>query len=87
MYCFFYMYQVKACILVAFYFSFLTEADPFYHDNYSLVILLKGACLKCKGKFLQAEQCFKEVLERYGDAQLQYRKENLSYILQIQENA
>ncbi|XP_062589714.1 tetratricopeptide repeat protein 39B-like [Saccostrea cucullata] len=41
-----------------------SETDPFYHDNYSLVILLKGACLKCKGQYLQAEQCFKEVLQR-----------------------
>lgn len=46
-----------------------------------MVILLKGACLKCKGKFLQAEQCFKEVLERYGDAQLQYRKENFNIVI------
>ncbi|XP_048761372.1 tetratricopeptide repeat protein 39B-like [Ostrea edulis] len=41
-----------------------SEANPFYHDNYALVILLKGACLKCKGQYMQAEQCFKEVLER-----------------------
>ncbi|KAK3090745.1 hypothetical protein FSP39_014266 [Pinctada imbricata] len=38
-------------------------AYKFYHDDYSLAILLKGVCLKWKGRLMQAEQCFKEVLE------------------------
>ena len=38
-----------------------------YIDDYCLALLLKGVCQKHRGQFLQAEQCFLEVLEKYDD--------------------
>ena len=36
-----------------------------YMDDYCLALLLKGVCQKFRGQFLQAEQCFLEVIDRY----------------------
>lgn len=38
------------------------ESYPYYHDDYSLALLLKGVCLKHWGQLFQAEQCFLEVI-------------------------
>ncbi|XP_029638641.1 tetratricopeptide repeat protein 39A isoform X1 [Octopus sinensis] len=38
------------------------DAYPNYHDDYSLALLLKGVCLKYRGQYFQAEQCFLEVI-------------------------
>ncbi|KAK6990818.1 tetratricopeptide repeat protein 39B-like isoform X2 [Biomphalaria glabrata] len=38
------------------------SSDKFYHDNYTLALLLKGVCQRHRGLLLQAEQCFLEVI-------------------------
>ncbi|KAJ8305266.1 hypothetical protein KUTeg_015811, partial [Tegillarca granosa] len=40
------------------------ESYPFFTDDYCLVLLLKGVCQKHRGQFLQAEQCFMEIIEK-----------------------
>ncbi|XP_025109099.1 tetratricopeptide repeat protein 39B-like [Pomacea canaliculata] len=42
-------------------------SHKFYFDDYSLALLLKGVCLRHRGQFLQAEQCFLEVLGNEKD--------------------
>ncbi|XP_052776395.1 tetratricopeptide repeat protein 39B-like [Mya arenaria] len=43
----------------------LTNKDDYSHyiDEYCLALLLKGVCQKFRGQFLQAEQCFLEILQ------------------------
>lgn len=38
------------------------EERLYYADDYCLALLLKGVCLKHKGSYFQAEQCFTEIL-------------------------
>lgn len=34
-----------------------------FDDDYSLALLLKGVCLRCRGQLFQASMCFQEILE------------------------
>ncbi|KAA3677904.1 uncharacterized protein DEA37_0009238 [Paragonimus westermani] len=34
-----------------------------YYDDYSLALLLKGVCLRCRGQAFQASMCFQEILQ------------------------
>ncbi|XP_022660918.1 tetratricopeptide repeat protein 39B-like isoform X3 [Varroa destructor] len=41
----------------------LKDTEENYIDDYCLAVLLKGVCMRYMGHNLQAEECFKEVLE------------------------
>ena len=41
------------------------DTRPFYDDDYCLVTLLQGMCLKNMKSPLQAEECFKSVIDQY----------------------
>ena len=42
-------------------------------DDYSLALQLKGVCLRQKQQHFQAEQCFKEVIEKWVWASQKYK--------------
>ncbi|KAH3695472.1 hypothetical protein DPMN_082932 [Dreissena polymorpha] len=42
----------------------ISDSYPHYMDEYCLVLLLKGVCQKFRGQFLQAEQCFLEIIAK-----------------------
>ena len=44
------------------WFFYFVGERLYYADDYCLALLLKGVCLKHKGSYFQAEQCFTEIL-------------------------
>jgi len=43
---------------------YITDNYANYMDEYCLALLLKGVCLKFRSQFLQAEQCFIEIITK-----------------------
>ena len=55
--------QLKSLAWPIFFIVLIADKLPYYYDDYCLALLLKGVCLKFRGRGqeFQAEQCFREI--------------------------